>query len=181
MKRLMTTAAALIAALGAAGFSAAHADHRDRDYDRYDDRDRNGGRHRPDRCNEDHDHRYHNRDYYSYYPKDRYYSADPGFSISLSFGNGGYYDRSGSYYNRPYYDRRGYRNAGRVVDREVIRIRGYRAEAVLVEEAYYGRRGSDRVCTVTARGPDARYVPYGQLRSIAARYCSHRADIRVYA
>ncbi|MFZ5616017.1 MAG: hypothetical protein ACOZAA_01665, partial [Pseudomonadota bacterium] len=109
-----------------------------------------------------------------------YYNADPSFSISLSFGNGGYYDRGGRYYDRPYYDRRGYRDYGRVVDRDIIRIRGYRAEAVLVEEEF-GGRGYNLVCTVTARGPDAHYVPYGRLRSIAERYCSHRADIRVYA
>ncbi|MCB2097535.1 MAG: hypothetical protein AB7F91_05975 [Parvularculaceae bacterium] len=160
------------------------SDNRRRDNHRADNH-RNDNRryssYRPTRCTLDHDHRYHNRDYYSYYPKDRYYRADPQFSISLSFGNGGYYDRGGRYYDRPYYDRRGYRDAGRVVDRDIIRLRGYRAEAVLVEEVYYGRRGNDRVCTVTARGPDARYVPYGQLRQIAERRCSHRADIRVYA
>jgi len=168
----------------------------DRRYDdrRYDDRrskDRRYGDHRydggnyrggrPGRCTIDHDHRYHNRDYYTYYPKDRYYRADPQFSIYLNLGDRGYYDRGGRYYDRPYYDSRGYRDHGRVVNREVYRLRGYRAEAVLVEEAFYGRRGSDLVCTVTARGPDARYVPYGQLRSIAARECSRRADIRIYA
>lgn len=155
-----------------------YGDHRYDDH-RYDGRNYRGGR--PARCSINHDHRYHDRNYYSFYPRDRYYDADPEFSISLSFGNGGYYDRGGRYYDRPYSDRRGYRDQGRVVNREVYRIRGYRAEAVLVEEAYYGRRGSDLVCTVTARGPDARYVPYGQLRSIAARECSRRSDIRVYA
>lgn len=168
-------------------------DHDRRDYGGYDNNRRGGDRRysdrrsdqryssgRPERCLLDHDHRYHNRDYYNYYPKDRYYSADPGFSISLNFGNG-YYDRSGAYYKRPYYDQRGYRDYGRVVNREVINLRGYRADAVLVEEAFGGQRGGNLVCTVTARGPDANYVPYGQLRSIAARYCSRRADIRVYA
>lgn len=161
------------------GRDVRYDDRRGRD-SRYDDRRYSGGR--PDRCTLDHDHRYHSRDYYKYYPRDRYYDNDPGFSISLSFGNGGYYDRSGAYYDRPYYDQRGYRDYGRVVNRDVIRIRGYRAEALLVEEYFGGgRRGSDTVCTVTARGPDARYVPYGQLRSIAARYCSRRSDIRIYA
>jgi len=206
MKTLIKTAAALLVGLGALGLSAASADdddYRDRDRrehryddddhrrgdDRYDDRRYDDGRDdgrryagaRPDRCDIDHDHRYHQRDYYSYYPKDRYYNSDPEFSISLNFGNGGYYDRGGSYYRRPYYDQRGYRDQGRIINRDVIRLRGYRAEAVLVEETYSGRRGSNVVCTVTARGPDARDVPYGQLRSIAARYCSRRADIRVYA
>jgi hypothetical protein len=204
MRTHVKLAAALLVGVGALGASPAFADHddddRDRDrrewrddrddqkseryYDRRDDRRYESRRYsggRPDRCTVDHDHRHHNRDYYSYYPRDRYYDADPEFSISLNFGNGGYYDRGGRYYDRPYYDRRGYRDSGRIVDREVVRIRGYRAEAILVEEEFDYRRGSNLVCTVTARGPDARYVPYGQLRSIAARYCSHRSEIRVYA
>ena len=148
-------------------------------WDSDDNRRYSGGQ--PTRCTIDHDHRYHNANYYSYYPRDRYYNSDPRFSISLSFGDGGYYDRGGSYYNRPYYDQRGYRDYGRVVDRDVIRLRDYDADALLVEELYSGRRGSDLVCTVTARGPDARYVPYSTLRYVAERYCSRRADIRVYA
>jgi hypothetical protein len=199
MRSFVKQAAALVLGLATLGGAAAFADddHRGREHDddryydrrgddRYDDwrgdyqeaRYRGG---RPDRCDIDHDHRFHNRDYYNYYPKDRYYRADPEFSISLSFGNGGYYDRGGRYYDRPYYDRRGYRDSGRIVNRDVFRIRGYRAEAVIVEEAFYRRRGSNLVCTVTARGPDARFVPYGQLRSIANRACSRRADIRIYA
>lgn len=196
MKQVIKAAAAFALGIGVLGVSAASADNdrdRGRDRDRYERRgddhrydNRRGDNHRyagrrPDRCELDHDHRIHNRDYYNYYPKDRYYRADPEFSISLSFGNRGYYDRGGRYYNRPYYDRSGYREYGRVVNRDTIRLNGYRADAILIEEAYPGRRGSDLVCTVTARGPDARYVPYGQLRSVAARYCSRRADIRVYA
>lgn len=203
MRSFVKQAAAFALGLATLGGAAAFADDddyrrgRDRDDDRYYDRrgddrydDRRGGEYRetryrggrPDRCDEDHDHRYHNRDYYSYYPKDRYYNADPEFSISLSFGNGGYYDRGGRYNNRSYYDQRGYRDYGRVIDRDSFRIRGYRAEAIVVEEAFGGGRGGYRlVCTVTARGPDARYVPYGQLRSIANRACSRRSEIRVYA
>lgn len=198
-----------LCALGVTAASA-DDDHRDRDHDRYerghdddryDDRrgdrrydDRRGDRRyddrrysdnryrggRPDRCDIDHDHRLHARNYYDFYPRDRYYRADPTFSVSFGFGNG-YYDRGGRYYNNPYYDRRGYRDYGRVVDRDVVRIRGYRADAIIVEEVFPGRRGAGLVCTVTARGPDARFVPYGQLRSIANRRCSRRADIRVYA
>lgn len=160
-------------------YDSRRSDHRRYDDRRTDNRRYSGGH--PAACSLDHDHRIHNRDYYSYYPKDRYYRADPTFAFSIVLGNGGYYDRGGRYYNSPYYDRRGYRDYGRIVNRETIRLRGYRADAVLIEEIYPGRRRSDLVCTVTARGPDARYVPYGQLRSIAARYCSHRADIRVYA
>ena len=204
MRSLVKPAVALALGLATLGGAAAFADdddhRRGRDNDRYDDRrdddryddrydDRRGRDYResryrggrPNRCDEDHDHRFHNRDYYSYYPRDRYYNADPEFSISLSFGNGGYYDRGGRYYNRSYYDQRGYRDHGRIVNRDVYRIRGYRAEAILVEEAFYGRRGSNLVCTVTARGPDARYVPYGELRRIANRACSRRSDIRIYA
>lgn len=94
----------------------------------------------------------------------------------------GYDDRGGRYQDRSYADRRGYRNYGRVVDRDIYPIRGYRADAVVVEEVFGGRRGYSRlVCTVTARGPDAHYVPYGQLRRIAYRTCSGRSEIRVYA
>jgi hypothetical protein len=210
MNFLMKTAAALALGLGAMGVTAASADNDrgrdrdrhdddrgDRDHDRYDDHRRGDDRYddhrddgrrysnnrygnRPERCVLDHDHRIHSRDYYTYYPRDRYYNADPGFSISLRLG-GGYYDRGGAYYKRPYYDQRGYRDYGRVVDRDIVGIRGYRAEAIVIEEFYDGRRGYDLVCTVTARAPDAHYVPYGQLRSIAERYCSRRAEIRVYA
>ena len=172
-------------------------DHRSRDrYDdrrsddrRYDDRRGRDGRYddrryagaRPEICRLDHDHRIHNRDYYNYYPRDRYYNADPTFSLSFSVGDRGYYDRSGRYYDRPYYDNRGNRDYGRVVRRDQVGIRGYRAEALIVEEAFPGGRGANLVCTVTARGPDARYVPYGRLRSIAAQECSRRAQVRVYA
>jgi hypothetical protein len=192
MRHLVKSAAAFVLGAVALGLSAASADDKEKGYrddddyyedgryddHRYEDRrysDYRGGR--PDRCDIDHDHRHHHRNYYDYYPRDRYYDADPDFSITLRFGDSRYYDRYGRYY-----DRRGYRDHGRVVNREVYRLRGYRADAILVEEVYYGRRGgSDLICTVTARGPDARYVPYGQLRRIATRECSRRADIRIYA
>jgi hypothetical protein len=201
MRHLVKSAAAFVLGAVALGLSAASADDKEKGYrgdddgyedgrgddrydgGRYDDRrysDYRGGR--PEKCDIDHDHRYHSRNYYDYYPRDRYYDADPGFSVSLSFGDRGYYDRGGRYDDRYYYYRRGYRDHGRLVNRQVYRLRGYRADAILVEEVYYGRRGgSDLICTVTARGPDARYVPYGQLRRIATRECSRRADIRIYA
>lgn len=189
MRTLVKYAAAAAIGMATLGGAAAFADDDDyrRGSDRYEgDGDYRDSRYRstrPDRCDIDHDHRYHNRDYYNYYPKDRYYNADPQFSISLSLGNDGYYDRGGRYDDRPNYDRRGYRDAGRVIDRNIYPIRGFRADAVVVEEVYGGgRRGYGRaVCTVTARGPDARYVPYGQLRQIANRACSNRSEIRVYA
>ena len=190
MRSLVKHAAAVVMSMATLGGAAAFADddyRGDRDRDRYDRRgddyrdDRNRGG-RPDRCDIDHDHRYHNRDYYNYYPQDRYYRADPEFSVSLSFGNRGYYDRGGRYNDRPYYDRRGYRDYGRVINRDTYPIRGYRADALIIEEAFGGNRGYRcLVCTVTARGPDARYVPYGQLRRIANRACSRRSEIRIYA
>lgn len=191
MKSLVKHALAAALSLATLGGAAALADdddyRRGRGDDRYEDR---GGDYRdagyrgerPDRCEEDHDHRYHNRNYYDYYPKDRYYRADPEFSISVRFGDRGYYDRGGSYYDRPYYDQRGYRDHGRIISRDRFPIRGFRADAIVVEEAFGGGRGYGRfVCTVTARGPDARYVPYGQLRRIANRACSRRSEIRIYA
>lgn len=191
MKDLIKTIVAMAAGFAVIGVAPAFADdddnYRGRDRDRYerDDDDRYGDRRyssvRPDLCRIDHDHRIHHRDYYDHYPRDRYYNADPTFSLSLSFGDRGYYDRSGRYNDRPYYDNRGYRDYGRVVRRDKIGIRGYRADALIVEEVFSGRRGGDLVCTVTARGPDARYVPYGRLRSIANYECSRRAQIRIYA
>ncbi len=182
MKSLVKFAAAFVFGLTTLGGAAAFAGD-----DRYDDRrgdyrDANYRGGRPDRCDEDHDHRYHQRDYYDHYPKDRYYRADPQFSISVGFGSRGYYDGGGRYYDRPYYDRRGYRDAGRIVSRDRFPVRGYRADAFVIEEVYGGGRGYGRqVCTVTARGPDARFVPYGQLRRIANRACSRRSEIRIYA
>jgi hypothetical protein len=163
-----------VAAIGApAAFADDHGGRYD-DRDRYDDR-------RPDRCDIDHDHRGHEARYYDYYPADRYYRSGPyrgGASVTIDVGRGGryyddYYGGRGRYDDR--YDRRG----SRVIDRRTFDTR-YRARIVLVEEIFYGR-GRDRlVCTVSARGPDARYVPYGQLRSIAARHCSRRAEIRIH-
>jgi len=190
MRSLVKHAVAVALSVAALGGAAALADDDDRRdwggdrYDRWDDDSRSGSYRggRPDRCDEDHDHRFHNRNYYDFYPKDRYYRADPEFSISLSFGNRGYYDRGGRYFDHPYYDRRGYRDYGRIVNRDVYPIRGYRADALIIEEVFGGGRGYGRfVCTVTARGPDARYVPYGQLRRIAHRACSRRSEIRIYA
>lgn len=195
MRSLVKFAAAVVLGLttlgGAAAFADDDDDRGDRDRDRYDDRfddgrgdyrDANYRGGRPDRCDEDHDHRYHQRNYYDYYPKDRYYRADPGFSISVSVGDRGNYGRGGRYNDRPYYDQRGYRDAGRIVSRDRYPIRGFRADAFVIEEVYGGGRGYGRlVCTVTARGPDARYVPYGQLRRIANSACSRRSEIRVLA
>jgi hypothetical protein len=189
MKSLVKFAAAVVLGLTTLAGATAFADDDDyrRDRDRYDDRfddrgdyrDANYRGGRPERCDIDHDHRFHNRNYYDFYPRDRYFLADPDF---FGAGGRGYYDRGGRFYDRPYYDRRGYRDFGRVVDRDIFPIRGFRADAIVIEEVFGGGRGYGRfVCTVTARGPDARFVPYGQLRRIANRACSRRSEIRIYA
>lgn len=135
----------------------------------------------PDICAIDHDHRSHAANYYDYYPADQYYRAGPyrdqGARFSLSIGDG-YYDRRGRY-DRGL--RNGYRGrAGRVINREVFDTR-YRARIVLVEEAVRTRRGPRLVCTVQARGPEARYVSGRRMHRIARNYCSPRARVRVFA
>ena len=153
---------------------------------RHDDR-RHANRHHDDRrhANRRHDdrrhaNRRHDNRHYDYRRHDNRYRGRSNFSIALTFGNRGYYDRSGRYYTR-YRD--GYRGYGQIVKRRLYNIRGYRADAELVEVRYGSRRyyGGERVCTIVARGPDARYVSYGELRYIANRHCSPYAVIRVYA
>ena len=169
MGALKKLAAVLGFAALSLGVTAAYADDRgdrgrDRGYDdqgRYDDR-------RPQQCSDDHDHRSHDQRYYDYYPQDRYSRA-------------GYY-RGDRYDDRfrdrdRYDDRYGYRGS-RVVRSRVFDTR-YRARIYLTEEEFNSRGGWRRVCTVEARGPDRRYVPYGQLRSIASRECSRRSEIRI--
>lgn len=185
MGSLLKFVAAAFVAFAALGFSAASAD---------------GGRDRPERCDDDHDHRSHSATYYDYYDHDRYYRAGPYRGVSVTIGAGdrrgdwdrdrrwdddyGYGDRyrDGDRYrgrDGRYDDRYDHRRS-RVVYRQVFDTR-YRARIVLVEQAFYSRRGEYRVCTVEARGPEARYVPRGQMRSIAARNCSRRSDIRILA
>lgn len=136
--------------------------------------------HKPDPCRHDHDHRSHAADYYNYYPSDRYYRAGSyrpsGLSVSISLGDHDYdrgrYDRYDGYGRR-----NGYRDS-RVVNREVYDTR-YRARIILTEEVVRTRHGPRLVCTVDARGPDARYVPNKHLRRIARNECSHRAEVRI--
>ena len=133
---------------------------------------------RPDYCRVDHDHRSHDRDYYDYYERDRYYRDDPrGVSFSVTLGNRGDY-RDRRYRDRRYADRRGYRRGSRIINRQTYDTR-YRARIVLVEEVFYSRRGERLVCTVSARGPESRYVPRKRLRRIARRGCSRYADVRI--
>lgn len=145
---------------------------------------------KPAYCSHDHDHRSHAADYYDYYPADKYYRSGPyrdsGFSLSIRVGDG--YDRYDRYDDR-YYDRdrryrgrrHGYRHdRGRVVNREVFDTR-YRARIILTEEVVRTRRGPRLLCTVRARGPEARYVSERRMHRIARRNCSHRARVRVVA
>lgn len=171
MKKLFKLFAAFAFAAGALGVSAAMASHDGR-YER-----------RPQHCAIDHDHRSHTANYYDYYPADRYSRAGAyrgsGVQISVRVGERGYRrDRRHRYYNDYGYGAR-YRE-GRPVHREIYDTR-LRARIVLVERIDYTRRGPRLVCTVSARGPQARYAPYGHLRRIAARECSRRAEIRILA
>ncbi|MEZ5892516.1 MAG: hypothetical protein R3C58_05135 [Parvularculaceae bacterium] len=171
-KKMMKTLIAGAIAAAALGFTAASAAHK------------------PDYCARDHDHRSHAADYYSYYPADKYFRAgayrDGGVSISVSFGDRDrrdYGDRDRyddhRYGDRRYGDRDHRRGRdGRVVNREVYDTR-YRARIVLVEEVVRTRRGPQLICTVDARGPEARYVPDKRLRKVARRECSPRAQIRI--
>lgn len=181
-----------VAAMGVTAASAQRGD-RDRDdrdrrieddrgrYDRDDRRDSRRGR--PDRCGVDHDHRGHSPSYYDYYAPDRYFRAGAyrggGVTLSIDVGNDRRYnDRR--YNDRRYYDRgyaRGRQDFGRsrIVRQRTFDTRG-RARIILTEEEF--RRGY-RICTVTARGPDARFVSPQRMRSIARNNCSRRADIRI--
>ncbi len=138
---------------------------------------------KPAYCHDNHDHRSHAADYYSYYPADSYSRAgayrNSGLSISISLGDRDY-DRRGRYDRHDDRGRRnGYRNdRSRVVNREVYDTR-YRARIILTEEVVRTRHGTRLLCTVDARGPQARYVPNKRLRNIARRECSRRAEVRI--
>lgn len=163
MGALKKLAAAVGFAVLAFGVTAASAD----------DRGRGGGYDRdgrgPDRCDDDHDHRSHDPRYYEYHPADRYSRAG-------DYRGGRYDDR----YDRGRYDDRyGYGYGGRRIVKNRVYDTRYRARIHLIEEEFRYRDGYRRVCTVEVRGPDRRYVPYGQARRIAANECSRRAEIRI--
>lgn len=164
MKTLFKTAMAGMFGLLALGATAAFAGYK------------------PDYCDNDHDHRAHNANYYDYYAKDRYYKAgayrDSGVRFSITLGDR-YNDRDyrrGSYDRRHNYNNR--RQNRRVVNRDTFDTR-YRARIVLIEEVVYRRKGPRLVCTVQARGPEARYVSKRRINRIAERNCSPRARVRV--
>ncbi|NNL88879.1 MAG: hypothetical protein HKP25_07390 [Marinicaulis sp.] len=71
--------------------------------------------------------------------------------------------------------RRDYR---RSQTRKVFNTR-YRATIILTESYLSGRRGGRQVCTVTVRGPQARYIPKKKVRRIAKNNCSRWAKIRI--
>ncbi|MEQ1931952.1 MAG: hypothetical protein ABL957_15675 [Parvularculaceae bacterium] len=163
------------------GATAASADDRGRDGDRggydkgggydrggYDDR-------QPNRCDSDHDHRGHEPRYYDYYPADRYSRAGDYRRDGDRYDDRGRYDDRSS--GGRYDDRYGY--GGRRVLKSRTYDTRYRARIYLTEEEFNSRNGYRRVCTLEVRGPDRRYVSHGQLRSIASRECSRRAEIRV--
>ncbi len=112
---------------------------------------------------------------------------DSGVSFSISISDRDH-DRRGRYNRYDRYDDRGRRNGyrgdhrgrggGRLVNREVYDTR-YRARIVLTERVVRTRHGQRLLCTVDARGPQARYVPNRRLHRIARRECSRRAEIRI--
>lgn len=172
MGALKKFAAAVGFAVLAFGVTAASADDRGRGggYDR----DGRGGYDRdgrgPDRCDDDHDHRSHDPRYYEYHPADRYSRAG-------DYRGGRYDDRYDD--RRRYDDRYGYGYGGRRIVKNRVYDTRYRARIHLIEEEFRYRDGYRRVCTVEVRGPDRRYVPYGQARRVAANECSRRAEIRI--
>jgi hypothetical protein len=115
-----------------------------------------------------------------------------GVAISLGAHQAGKYDDrrydNRRYDNRRYDNNRRHdsnryapaRTSSKIVKRRVFDTR-WRANILLVEEAFYGPRGTHLVCTVSVRGPEARRVPNGQVRSVASRGCSRRAEVRLYA
>lgn len=180
VKKIVVAAAIGLSAIGVGAGSAYAAD--DGQRGRYEES------RRPERCNDDHDHRAHDANYYDYYDQDRYSRAGAyrgsGASVSVTIG-GGYGDRNDRYdrYDDRYdrgdrYD--GRRGGSQVVRRESFDTR-YRARIQLVEEVVYRRGDRDLVCTVSVNGPDARYIRDRDLRRVAYRYCSPRAQVRVYA
>ena len=128
---------------------------------------------RPTICRIDHDHRAHHPRYYDFHPADRYYRAGP-YRADRRFDR---YDRRFDRYAR-YDDRRRVRRGRQVVFRNVIPARG-RARIVVVEEVVFNRNGRRRVCTVSARRPDAGFISNRRLRRVAHNQCSRRARIRV--
>jgi hypothetical protein len=153
MGKVSRTLVALLFGATALGFTAASAEHRDRDDveagirlsvtvgDNYDDRSY-GGRYDDDYYDGRRDGRYDGR-------------------------------RRGDRYDDRYDGRRG----SRVVKRRVYDTR-WRARIYLVEEIFFGGGRSHRVCTLDVRGPDSRFVSSRHVRRIANNECHPRARVR---
>lgn len=166
MKMLVKACAVGLLCCSPVGIAAANAEHRESEW--------RGGR--PAYCSLDHDHRSHDRNYYDYYDKDRYYRASPNYYSSRYAGgyNGRYDRRDGDRYG--YYDNDGY--DGRIVARRTHRIPGLRATAYVTEREFHTYRGHQRICTISVDGPDARYVDRRDLRWVASTHCSGYAEVR---
>mgnify|MGYP001271641884 CR=1 FL=1 len=131
--------------------------------------------HKPDPCRINHDHRSHAADYYNYYPGDRYSRSGPyrssGVTVSISLGDHDNYRRARD-------DRSHRQSNSRTLKRRVFNTR-YNANIILTEEVVRTRRGPHLICTVDARGPQARYVKNKHLRTVARENCSRRAQVRI--
>lgn len=182
MGALKKTVAAIGFAVLAFGAASASADDKGRDGDRGYERDRGGydarGDRRPDRCDADHDHRSHDARYYDYYPADRYSRAGDYRRDGDRYDDRYDRDRGGRYDDRGRNDDR-YGYGGRRVVKSRVYDTRYRARIYLTEEEFGSRGGYRRVCTLEVRGPERRYVNYGQVRRIASNECSRRAEIRI--
>lgn len=162
--RMFVKACAIALSLSSLGVSAARAEHRENEW----------SADRPDYCSLDHDHRSHDRNYYDYYDKDRYYRASPNYYSSSRYDSGRYDRRYGDRYG--YYNDDGY--DGRVVSRRTHRIPGLRATAYVTEREFHSYRGHQRVCTISLDGPDAHYVNRRDLKWVASTHCSSYAKVR---
>ncbi|MEM9705639.1 MAG: hypothetical protein AAF850_06125 [Pseudomonadota bacterium] len=68
----------------------------------------------------------------------------------------------------------------RVIYRDVVPTR-FRARIHVREEVVFRRRGPVRVCTVSLRGAERRFISDRRLRRVARNHCSPRARLRVRA
>jgi len=148
-----------------------------------------GATSRPTYCEDDHDHRSHDANYYDYYDADSYYRAGP-YRASARYDRDLRYDDRRSYRGRRNYDdRRGYRGRGygydryprsEVVFKRNIDLRGHRGTYVtVVEENYWTRSGRvQRVCSIVPKGYDAYNIPHRRLSQIARNNCSRHARIQ---
>lgn len=148
---------------------------------------------RPAYCPTLHDHRVHDADYYSYYPRaGTAYKKHKKTSRHYHYGHDHkkhqyknqhknrdhYYKDKGHNYKSHY---NGYKKRpNRIVSRTALDTR-YRARIIVQEEIVYGKKRKRLICTVKTRGPEAAYIPYRRLKRVAYNYCSPRARVSIYA